>query len=176
MANAVLIQSPTDFERTLGHLDFITTSLCSPLPEIEPLFRQSLSLIFDDLQYIDTSERGLVTTYLSDIEKPLIFLRSIGFEILAITTTGTMKFANQPEIANYTRTYYLTIPVNGFFRIGNELSGVIHRFNPNCKSAISELTRSIKDSTPVSIWANKDLLKQQLEGNVPWCVECCLNE
>jgi hypothetical protein len=174
MTRAVVVQTPTDFERTLGGNDFLRRSLGSPLPEIEPLYRRAVSQIFDDLEDIDSSDHKAISTYLSGIEEPLNDLRSLGFVIFAVEATGKMSTAKGMSVSNWIRTYYFIVPASGFFRIGKELSGIVHCFNPNCDAAVVELAKAARDGAPIVVWTDKTVIAQQLEGNVPWCVECCL--
>lgn len=174
MASAILIKSPTDFAKTIGAQQTSQIILVSPPSAIEPHFRQLIGEIFDDLQYIDQTERGLVSTYLNGIEAPLKKIHSMGFAIFAITTTGTMFLEQNKPISNWNTVYYLIVPLNGFFRIGEELSTIIHRFDANCEAVVSGLARAVEHGSNICVWGDKKTISQQLEGNVPWCINCCL--
>ena len=71
MATAILINSPTDFGKTIGTIETRQIILADIPSETESPFRQAMREIFDDLQYIDETERGLVSTYLNQIVTPL---------------------------------------------------------------------------------------------------------
>ena len=143
---------------------------------MEPVYRQALNTIFDDLECIASDERDLVSAFLNSIEQPLRDLRMLGFAILGIRTTGKMVLQNGGEMDDWNRVYYLIVPREGFFRVGKDLSATVHRFDPKCEHAIAELVQAAKEKTPISVWRPKELLMQQLEGNVPWCFVCCLGE
>ena len=174
MATAILINSPTDFGKTIGTNETRQIILADIPSETESPFRQAMREIFDDLQYIDETERGLVSTYLNQIAAPLKKIHSLGFTIFAITTTGTMLLEQNNPISNWNTVHYLIVPLNGFFRIGDELSTIIHRFDANCEAVVSGLAKAVEKGGQICVWSDKKTISQQLEGNVPWCINCCL--
>ena len=86
MAQAYLIRTPTDFERTVGVGDFIRAPLFSPPPPVEPAFREALDSIFADLQYVESGEPEGLALYLQDIAEPLNELWTLGFALFAVIT------------------------------------------------------------------------------------------
>ena len=171
MARAILVETPSDFERSMDFHDFVLSPLITPNPQVEPAFRDTLNSIFDDLPYI-SSERDMVAAYLRSIEEPLKELHSLGCVIFAISTKGKMK-GNDSETRDWKRVYYLVVPTRSFFRIGKELSNTVHCFNPNCEDGVTELVKAAIAEMSVAIWPDKSMIVRELEGNVPWCVECC---
>src|SRR5262245_19549770 len=128
MAEGILIRTPTDFGRCLGSLgDYIKKPLVSPPPEIEAAFRRALDEIFQDLQYIDSGDHDVLASYLEGIKSPLDDLYALGFSLFALVTRGTLTLPDtalgpptQREIPNWSRTYYLVVPTNGLFRVGED--------------------------------------------------------
>jgi hypothetical protein len=176
MAFAVSVRTPSDFEKTIGAEEYLPCTLAKPNPLVEPLLRKSLDEIFSDLQYISTDERDVVASYLNSIEEPLDNLWAMGFMIFAIVTSGTLKTPEGSSISNWRRTYYLVVPKEGFFRVGRELSATVHRFDANCDDGVTALSKAAKEKTPVATWSSPEPIKESLEGNVPWCICCCLDQ
>lgn len=171
MARAILIQTPTDFGRSMDFTDCVISPLVTPRADKEKVFRETLDEVFGELAYI-SSDPEMVASYLRSIEEPLATLRSFGLALYAICSKGSMSGEGR-STKEWKRTYYLVVPANGFFRVGKELGNTVHRFDPNCESAAGELLQAANKETPVAIWPEKSLIDRELEGNVPWCVECC---
>jgi hypothetical protein len=64
------------------------------------------------------------------------------------------------------------VPVGGFFRVGKETTGTVHRFDPNCDDAVADLLKAAKEGTPIATWPDKAVVEHLLERNVPWCTQC----
>ena len=183
MAQGFLIRTPTDFERTIGGVgDFIKALLVTPAPEIEPAFRRALDGIFEDLDCIDSSDHGLLASYLEGIKNPLDDLHDLGFMLFAIVIQVRKKIPGKPlgptderEIL-WKRAYYLVIPLDGFFRVGEDTKGNVHRFSPDCDTAVAGLARAAQDQTRITLWFSANGVRQLLEHNVPWCQGCCLDQ
>lgn len=179
MAIARLIGTPTDFSETVGGMgDFIRHPLIMPGPSIEPAFRRTLDAIFEDLQDVGGIP-GLMASYLDGISEPLENLWNLGFAIFAVSTKLTKRVGlgeHVKEIKDWQRTFYLIIPHGAFFRIDTELSGVVHKFDPHCVTAVSALASACIKKTPIHIWLARQAVECDYEKNVSWCHECCLEE
>jgi hypothetical protein len=184
MAEGFLIRTPTDFERTVGGVgDYMKVPLVTPPPEIEPEFRRTLDGIFQDLECIDPRDPSLLASYLEGIKAPLDDLHELGFTLFALVTRGTLTLPDGPfgppaqrEIPNWLRTYYLVIPMNGFFRLREDAKETGHRFSAECRPAVVALAKAARNHTPVSVWSASDAVRVSLERCVPWCQECCLDQ
>jgi hypothetical protein len=180
-----LIRTPTDFERALGTDvgDYVKAPLISPPPEIEPDFRRALDGIFNDLQYIERGDHALLASYLEGIKAPLDDLHQLGFALFAVVTRGTLTLRDHPTlgppaqrmIPNWSRTYYLVVPADGFFRVGEDTKGAVHRFSPRCEPAVTVLAKAARDQTPIAVWFSAEVVRASLERSVPWCENCCLD-
>jgi hypothetical protein len=185
MAEGFLIRTPSDFERALGSDvgDYVKAPLISPPPEIEPDFRRALDGIFNDLQHIDSGDHALLASYLEGIKTPLDDLHQLGFTLFALVTRGTLTLPDSPilgppaqrKIPNWSRTYYLVVPVNGFFRVGEDTQGTVHRFSPLCEPAVAALAKGAQEHTPIAAWFSAEVVRVSLERSVPWCQRCCLD-
>jgi hypothetical protein len=183
MAEGFLIRTPTDFERALGSDvgDYVVAPLVSPPHEIEPDFRRALDGIFDDLQYIERGDHALLASYLEGIKAPLDDLHQLGFTLFAVVTRGTLTLPDHPtlgppvqrKIPNWSRTYYLVVPVDGLFRVGEDTKGAVHRFSPRCESAVASLAKAARDHAAIAVWFSAEAVRAFLERSVPWCQSCC---
>lgn len=184
MAEGFLIRTPTDFEQTIGGMhSYSKVPLVSPPPEIEPQFRRALDDIFEDLPYIDSSEPGLVSSYLNSIEDPLRTLHELGFSLFALVTRSTLTLPDSPlgspsqrQIPNWRQINYLVVPLNGFFRLGMDTQETVHTFSPQCQLAVATLAKATQKQMPVIVWGSATIVRAELEGKVPWCQECCLEQ
>ncbi len=155
--------------------DCVRCTLAQLDPDLEPLVRKSLDLIFSDLQYISPGEPEPVSSYLDSIQEPLSDLWELGFLIFAIVSSGIFK-TPQGTIPTWSRAYYLIVPQGGYFRIGREPSETVHRFDANCQDGVNALVKAVKEQTLITVWPTTEPIKKALEGNVPWCENCCLEE
>jgi hypothetical protein len=186
MAEAFLIRTPTDFERAMASDagDYVKAPLVTPRPELEEDLRHALDGIFNDLQYVDRGDGELFASYLDGIKGPLDDLHRLGLTLFALVTHGSLTLGDhftlgapkQRTIPNWSRTYYLVVPENGFFRIGEDVDGTVHRFSPNCTTAIAALADASEKQTGITVWFKADRVRVSLEGDVPWCQQCCLDE
>jgi len=181
MPHAYLIRTPTDFRQTVGGSDYIQCPLLNPPSAIEPDFRRALDAIFTDLQYVG-GDPDLLAPYLEAITEPLEQLWALGFAIFAVVTKGTLTlpdFENpsaRKEIKEWQRVYYLIVPHDGFFRVGEDLSTTVHKFDPTCQAAVKALASACGTEERVAVWGGAEGVKAGYEGNVPWCSACCLEE
>lgn len=183
MAEGFLIRTPTDFEQALGGAgDYMKAPLVSPPPETEPDFRRALDGIFQDLEYIDSRDPDLLASYLEGIKAPLDDLHELGFTLFALVTRGTYTLPDSPlgppvQIPNWRRTYYLVVPLNGFFRVeGDDTKATVHKFSPRCRAAVAALAKAARNQTPIAVWVSADAVRMTLERSVPWCQDCCLDQ
>jgi hypothetical protein len=176
MVHAVLVQTPTDFARTIEADDFVHSVLGNPEVEIEPDLRGALAEVFRDLPCIDGGDPDLLHSYLSGIEEPLRILSDLGFALFAINMQGARQFAEGKTVPNWRRVYYLVVPTNGLFRVGADPDGTVHRFAPDCGGAVSSLCRAIREQAPVRVWKSSADVRKSLEGAVSWRMDCCLTE
>jgi hypothetical protein len=186
MAEGYLIRTPSDFERALGSDvgDYVKAPLVSPPPEIEPSFRRALDGIFNDLQYVESGDHALLAAYLEGIEAPLDDLHHLGFTLFAVVTRRTLTLPDSPilgppaqrKIPNWSRTYYFVVPANGFFRLGEDTKGTVHRFSPRCATAVAALAKGAQEHTTIAVWYSADAARVSLERSVPWCQDCCLDQ
>jgi hypothetical protein len=115
----------------------------------------------------------MIRAYLSSIEVPLRELSALGFAIIALMTKGRIKRPDGVKASEHRRRYYLIVPVNSYFRIGVALSGTIRRFHPDCIDAVNSLVRASAEELAIGVWNDRHQLERELEGNVPWCPNCC---
>lgn len=182
MAQGFTIRTPTDFEATIGAAgSYVKAPLVSPAADVEPAFRSALNGIFEDLQYVDPGDAEGVASFLDGIEAPLNDLHDLGFTLFAIGTRGTLTLPDgalgppsQRRIP-WTRTYYLVVPVGGFFRIGEDAGETVHRFKPDCEAVVESLARAAQDKSSIAVWYSAEDVRQSLERRVPWCQRCCLD-
>jgi hypothetical protein len=186
MAEAYLIRTPSDFERAMGSDtgDFVKVPLISPAPEVEEDFRHALDGIFTDLQYVDRGDIELFASYLDGIKGPLDDLHRLGLALFALVTHGKLTLPDHPTlgapaqrtIPNWSRTYYLVVPQNGFFRIGEDVDGTVHRFSSDCATAVTALAKAAEQQTRITVWFSAERVRVSLERDVPWCQRCCLDQ
>lgn len=182
MATGHLIVTPTDFGAALDASgDYVRSNLVTIAPEFEPTFRHALDAIFADLPYV-SAEDGTLPAYLDGVEEPLRVLREVGVSLFAVVTQGTMNFPESPnpkKRVRWSRTYYLTVPTDGRFRVGD---GSVHRFAPPegqslpCAVAVQTLADAISKEVPVNVFLHAEAARITLERNVPWCPDCCLGD
>jgi hypothetical protein len=176
LPDAVLVRSPMDFERTLPAHEYGRSVVVQLTDEGEEFCRRTLDEIFVDLQYIESGDSALLKAYLDGIADPLQQLRNGGLLILALGQTVKRSIPNLAEPIPWRRVSYLVVPSEGYFRRGTETSGVVHRFTDQCEAAIADVAASLDGSVGLSVWPSNDMVTAQLEGNVPWCQQCCLRE
>ena len=82
----------------------------------------------------------------------------------------------QRKISEWSRTYYLVVPANGFFRIGEDVDGTVDRFSPDCSKVVTALAEAAEKKTPIAIWWSAERVRVALERDVPWCQQCCLDQ
>lgn len=174
---AYKIKTPTDFKNTIGHHDCVQDVLFDISPEFEPAIRHSLSDIFDDLPYIDSNDPGMVSAYLDSIEKPLNNLNSLGIMLYAISSKGSLRVSSGEVVPDWHRVYYLVVPADSYYSVmRDESSRLVDSFNPDCTNSVKELLDAATNQRSIKIWNNREALKTDLEGNIPWCPDCGLGE
>ena len=175
--DAWLVRTPTEFRRTLGGHSYSFDILIDLPPSIEPRVRKTVEAIFNsDLELIDSSDSILVSGYLDSIEEPLRQLHEMGLAILAVGTSGKVK-TGAGEIPNWRNVRYLIVPQGAYFRVGDELSELkVHKFDPHCEAAISDLLLASRKGTKVKLWFSAQAARVDYEESVPWCFTCCANE
>jgi hypothetical protein len=169
-----LIETPTDFETTIGGDASRIVYLVRLAPSVEPNVREALSAIFDDLQYISPDERDVVSTYLDSIEEPLRTLRALGIQLAAAQTSGKLVVSgmigrDEPAEMPATITVYLVAPRPCFYRPANDPH--VHLLGIDCDG---ERTLLAEGATGRS-WPSREAVNQAFEGTVPWCDKCFLH-
>lgn len=172
---AGLITTPTEMRSFIGSHDASVSYLVTFTPESEPIIRHAGDAIFDDLQYIDAGDSGLVSSYLDSIAEPLDTLRTHGVAILAISIKGKMKLHNDSIIDNWERTYFFIVSILGYFRVKDNAKNV-HCFSPSCDKAMRDLLDAAEHNKKIAVWLQAKLIRDTFENDVPWCADCCLPE
>ena len=163
------IITPTDFGMTMVGESYITKYLFSPAPEIEPELRSILDEIFQDLQYIDSDDRSMLSVYLNQIAEPLATLNEIGVQLVAINTTKNYKVLDKIEPLR--TTFYLIAPLPCYFMLKDGQDEVVHKLGAPCKRG-SQILTSSKEGMVFRIIPSRLLLYQDHSGYVPWCKVC----
>ena len=169
-----LISTPTEMRAFLGSDDSVLSHLVSFSSEFEPIVRQAVDDIFQDMQYVG-GEPDLERCYLETIEEPLRILQNHGVGLLAIASTGKWKQRFGDQEHEWTRTYFLVVPLQGYFRIQVEGKSV-HQFRPSCNRAMSDVHEAVTKQTPISVWLEAPTIVKQFEQAIPWCQGCCFEE
>jgi hypothetical protein len=114
------------------------------------------------------------------VEAPLRRLRSLGFQLVAVFTTGTCVVttgAGQPRFAipAVEMVDYLVAPDPCYFRLVRpDLSGDVHRLGAPCTPGHGEIVLGAEDEREkqFSIWSAMEILTRDFERSVPWCDTC----
>lgn len=169
---ATLIRTATDFRTVITFHDYAIWNLTHFPPQDEPRVREHLDEIFADLQYLEQGDAEQMSVFLEGIAGPLGRLWELGCGIMGLVTRGTMRLNGGTEINDWVRTHYFVIPIDGCFRIGDELTTTVHQFNPNCEEAIRVLHEAVTEGHPVASWPDRRAVTVDYEGRVPWCAQC----
>ena len=171
---AALITTPTEMRPFIGTHSSSVLHLIRPTTDIEPAVRLAVDGVFRDLEYVEQEFRDM-GLYLQGIEEPLAALRNLGVGLFAIEVTGTMGLEGGESITGWSHTYFLVVPIGGFFW-AQDGSGHVHRFSAACRTAVADLLKAAKGNSPISIRIHADQIRAQFERAAPWCDRCCLDE
>ncbi len=170
----VKVTTPSEFGGSLGAQDYVLHQWLPSTSAAEPEIRHTIDQIFNDLQYIDTGDRGFVAAFLDGITEPLKQLQAaFGLQLVVGTTHGKMKLPSvewnpEPQQIDWERAYYIVAPDPAFFRAGD---GPIHKLGTSCREAFAIATDS-KEDLPRHVWTSTDEVIRAFEGSPSWCAKC----
>jgi hypothetical protein len=161
------ILTPTDFAKSMSSELHQIEILFSPNPDFEPEFRNTLNLIFNDLELIDTQDSLLVSSYLDSIAEPLSQLRKWGIQIVAVKQKR--KYHTIPMV----NTIYYIAPDPCYFQSMDDSTSLVHKLGVPCETG-NHILSSIKqyDSLKLKLWFSRSYLQTDFENNIPWCSTC----
>jgi len=168
------VTTASEFGGSLGSQDFVLHQWLPSSPAIEPEIRHTVDAIFNDLQYIDTGDRGFVAAFLDGIAEPLKELQeTFRLQIVFGTTPGKMKlppveWKPEPAEIDWERAYYIVAPDPAFFQAGD---GPIHKLGTSCRDAFVIATDP-KEDVPRKVWGSLEDVLRVFEGTPQWCVKC----
>jgi hypothetical protein len=116
---------------------------------------------------------------LAGVAPPLRRLQAMGFQLVAVLTTGTCVVTTaagrQRAIQAVDMADYLVAPDPCYFRLARpDLSGRVHRLGAPCPPGHGDIVLDMGEAREkqFSIWSSMEILAEDFERTVPWCDAC----
>lgn len=148
--------------------------LVTPPEDLQERFQGTVDSVFEGLPFCRANP-DRAAAYMARVEAPLRELHRLGCTVFAVVLKGKGSAGDGP-VGEIEVVHYLVVPQKAFFSIGRELSGITHRFDPACREAATELADALLAGWEVAVNEDSDALREEYEGDVPWCRECCLDQ
>lgn len=173
MYAVVRIQTPTDFERTMGAHDHVIHKWFPDDIDVERDVRRVSDQIFADLQYVG-GEAELVRGFLDGVDEPLQALRELGFQLVGVVTSGQLTLPKLPDLHPATdkipwrRAHYFVAADPAYYRLTDVRPPRVHKLGVDC-AGMRELTG--RGDATVTVYPSRHAVADDLEDE-PWCPIC----
>lgn len=164
-----VIRTPTDMRDVMG-LSFRTHNLLIP-DQLEPDVRAATHGIFGDLADIPASDPALVAAYVDGIEPYLADLHTLGMQLVAVTSKGSLQIPELDDIP-WSQTDFVIAPQGVWFQALPADDGLIHCLGAQCPDG-----HHVFSLTGVTIrsWRSEAAVDAAFEGGPPWCPACTVD-